>query len=127
MNNKYSEPGICELCGEERKNILHHHLSYKPEIIVHLCHYCHSSIHKIAWLSHEQRDKVIQWIIKYGDQWPRGFCMKDKSSYNKNWAQRCVKENREKARRWYKNNLEKARIIGRKSRERSKSILPLGL
>ncbi len=34
----------CETCGSI-KNIINHHTSYEPEIIIPLCHSCHTKIH----------------------------------------------------------------------------------
>lgn len=35
---------LCALCGAT-KNIIHHHISYKPEKIMFVCRSCHLKIH----------------------------------------------------------------------------------
>jgi len=39
------KPGSCELCGKFVNKLEAHHISYKPEITIKLCHLCHHKTH----------------------------------------------------------------------------------
>ena len=54
------KPGRCELCGASVEKLEAHHISYKPEITIDLCHNCHHKAH--FWpnrLSHDERLKLL--------------------------------------------------------------------
>ena len=43
--NCRNEPGFCELDGTRTDRLERHHISYKPEKTIKLCHKCHAKIH----------------------------------------------------------------------------------
>lgn len=43
--DKCWKPGNCKLCGQFTEHLERHHLRYKPEITIDLCHNCHFLCH----------------------------------------------------------------------------------
>jgi len=43
--SKNWRPGNCELCGKYVEHLERHHLKYRPEITIDLCHNCHFLCH----------------------------------------------------------------------------------
>lgn len=58
----------CSICNASIK-LIHHHLSYEPEIIVIVCWDCHMIIHRMAELIRMpqiQQEIICNWVKQYG-------------------------------------------------------------
>ena len=74
----------CSIC-ESNTNLINHHLSYEPEIIVIVCKYCHYTMHGLCRLSSRQRNIIDSWIEQYGHEWENGREKYQKSKHRKNY------------------------------------------
>jgi len=86
----------CELCSGKRKSkrIIHHHLSYEPEIIIFLCSSCHRFLHSFVLYDKAQQEKIINWFMVYSSQWKNGKDKFYKSQYYKDYIERWRNENK---------------------------------
>jgi len=85
----------CEICKSD-KNIIHHHLSYEPEIITTVCRKCHTAMHRIAEKPQDQQDIIIDWIKQYGHLWKGGAEKLLKTEYYKNYLKEHGKSKKHK-------------------------------
>ena len=64
------KPGGCFLCEHWVEKLEAHHLSYSPEVIAHLCHMCHHTVH--FWpnrLSDDQKLKLLRLRFSENKSW----------------------------------------------------------
>ena len=76
----------CSICKSDEK-LIHHHLSYEPEIIVIICRRCEVIMHRLADLQRmpqNQQDVINNWVSQYGSLWKNAREKYEKSEYNKN-------------------------------------------
>lgn len=79
----------CSICNASIK-LIHHHLSYEPEIIVIVCWDCHMIIHRMAELIRMpqiQQEIICNWVKQYGYLWKRGNEQHRKSEYYKKYRE----------------------------------------
>jgi len=43
--SKNWKPGNCQLCGKFTEHLERHHIKYRPEVTIDLCHNCHFLCH----------------------------------------------------------------------------------
>jgi len=54
------KPGYCKLCNTYTPHLERHHLSYKPEVTIDLCHSCHFLCHFYPnRLLHYYKEKML--------------------------------------------------------------------
>lgn len=82
----------CELCGAT-KSLIHHHVSYDPEIIQILCRSCH---HKVHWKNGNARVRPSGFRSSlYNDTACYQPCYKDPKKFLE-WKQRRERERQKK-------------------------------
>lgn len=59
------KPGKCELCPAVVEKLEAHHISYKPEITIKVCHLCHHKIH--FWPQRLTKEELIKILSKKTD------------------------------------------------------------
>ena len=61
------EAGICELCGYSVSRLERHHIHYKPERTIKLCHGCHFKVHFRQWLLTDRQLEILLLRIYKAD------------------------------------------------------------
>ncbi len=97
---------ICSICGSDKK-IIHHHLSYEPEIIMLTCKKCSGIMHNSVGLSKKQFDIIFKIVEQYGDQWDNGGEKYKKTKHYKSYQKEYKKTDK------YKNYIKEYRKIDR--------------
>lgn len=59
------KPGKCELCPAVVGKLEAHHISYKPEITIVICHLCHHKIH--FWPQRLSKEELLKILTKKTD------------------------------------------------------------
>jgi len=57
--------GICRKAGESGRQVVEHHRSYHPEVIVMVCKSCHKLIHRLAKYPDRQLMRMIKEAVAY--------------------------------------------------------------
>jgi len=81
--NKKKMAGFCELCGKHTDFLERHHIKYKPEVTINLCHLCHFKVHH-QWnmLPLEHRRKIFirslglserEYLLKHPEKFDEMF------------------------------------------------------
>jgi ribosomal protein L37AE/L43A len=76
---RIDKPKVCYWCKD--KKVKQHHISYSPEIIIWLCSHCHSRLHYVIKMYHQQiinKDTTIKRM---------NFILKTVNEYSKPFAQ----------------------------------------
>jgi hypothetical protein len=72
--------GLCQLCGKLDK-LERHHLIYKPERVIKLCHLCHFKVHYFPNLLTKREIETLL-LIRFGGK-PYGKPLKTVKDFNK--------------------------------------------
>jgi len=51
--------GFCELCGKQDKRIERHHIRYRPERTINICHPCHFKCHHQSFQLTEREIEIM--------------------------------------------------------------------
>ena len=82
----------CSICGSD-KNLIYHHLSYEPEIVVIVCRKCHQAMHRLAEIDKKHQIVIVDWVKQYGDLWKNGRGYYKSGSYYSGLKIEQVREN----------------------------------
>jgi len=81
----------CSICNSD-KNVINHHLSYEPELIILICYQCHMVMHNCINMNQKQLNIIFKLAQQYGHLWKNGNEKYRKSKYFKNYMKEYAKE-----------------------------------
>lgn len=106
----------CQLCHKNKKRLVGHHLSYRPEKIIFICQLCHHAIHNFNLIPPKYQEIAWNMIKTYGRFWQNGCKKYFKSNYSKTYRKDYYAKNIDKkktyALKWNKEHKpERAKIV----------------